>query len=153
MGATKTPSQAAKSELEEIHELALERRELLAKGVKEDSARLREIEDRIKDCVDDAGGPISDEALGIALDYNRKVRKVWNIDRLKEVLAPADLAELLDTVVMPQVLKEMVKAGRYTERQLRDCFDEQPIRGSIIETPLRAVPSTRGRTRSGSRRR
>ena len=153
MGTRKTPSQAAKSELEEVHELALERRELLAKGVKEDSQRLREIEDRIKDCVDDAGGPIPDEALGIALDYNRKVRKVWNIDRLKEVLSPDDLAEILDTVVTPQVLKEMVKAGLYTERQLRDCFDEQPIRGSIIETPLRAVPSTRRRPRSRSVRR
>lgn len=124
------------TELNVVHELLVERRRLLADGVREKAERLRKIDTWLKDAIDDAGLAIVDEELGLKVDYERKSQKVWDARRLSEVLRPEHLAEVLETIVVAGRLDELVGAGRYTDRELRRCYDLKPMRGPIRETPL-----------------
>jgi hypothetical protein len=119
----------------DARELLVEREALLAADIKRKIERLKNIEDALKDIIDDRGGtPIIDEEFG-SVGYQHSVgAPEWDLVALTRVLGPD--VEKLTLKVENASVKALIDSGRVTERELAECATRKPRRGPLEIKPL-----------------
>lgn len=117
-----------------IHDLLIEREELLRDKVRERYKRLETIESALKDAIDDAG-EIVDEELGLKVNYeHRRGSAKFDPVQLYKVVKAQHHDLIVTQVVYGETKKALGDVG-YTDREIESAVDRgKPVRGPLVDT-------------------